>query len=54
VFKTPAEGVAHDLVAVMMPFAAHFTLVNKAIADACDMANWTVTDSTIALICQGL
>ena len=39
VFKAPAEEVAPDLVAVMMPFAAHFSSVYEAIKTACRFAN---------------
>jgi hypothetical protein len=39
VFKVPAEEVSGDLVAVMMPFAAHFNPVYDAIGTACKLAN---------------
>ena len=35
VFNIPTGEVQEDLVAVMMPFAAHFTAVYKAIQTAC-------------------
>ena len=35
VFRVPAEGVAQDLVAVMMPFASHFDTVFDSIKAAC-------------------
>jgi len=38
VFKIPMEVVARDLVAVMMPFAAHFSPVYEAIGAACCLA----------------